>query len=310
MMPPENRPTGVVDAMFDGRDPTGGVDTTLDGRLPINPAPNDPPLPGVDLERFNAAVNSAVDTRIAAVRSTHDDEITRIRETSQRDQTLACLSTLIAGNTGDDVDAMRFRGAVQDLVLQLHAGTDKPHAEILAEANRLHQARMQGIQESGGDGTNLPQVRPESRETDGRFDMGVFMGSLGSEIIRLGDNFDGSAMTGAPELEFASEMLTKLPWVARCVQCLAGRHRAALASDPVPDDGATPRHRVRRELRIGCGEPAPADVSPRRVGAVLPGHQRAPGPRRPDADDLERHHAPEAVDVALGRVAHGDSGSH
>ena len=183
---------------------TAGVDATMDERTPIAGAPDAPPA-----EMSEARVTAAVDRALEGVREDHRTEIERLTADSARDRTLACLNTLISGNPGDDVDAMRFRSGLQDLVLQVHQ-SDKPHTEILTEANRLHDNRMTALLERGGDGSaELPQVRPANSETDGMFDIGHFMSTLGSEMVRLGDKFEGDQMTGAPELELASELLKK-----------------------------------------------------------------------------------------------------
>ena len=107
------------------------------------------------------------------------------------------------------MEAVQFRGAVQDLVLAIHAGSDKPPAEHVAEAMRLNEARVQQIAAQGGDGA---QDRPDVTGTDGAgedglFSMPRFLSSLGSEVVRMGDRFDATEMTGSPEIEYAKTML-------------------------------------------------------------------------------------------------------
>ena len=122
--------------MSDKNRGSDGVDATLDGRVPIAGAPDAPPT-GMSEATVQATVDRAVSTAITGVREDHRAEIDQLKSDSGRDQTLACLNTLISGNPGDDVDAMRFREfGIQDLVLQVHQG-DKPHAELMTEANRL-----------------------------------------------------------------------------------------------------------------------------------------------------------------------------
>ena len=210
-----------------------GVDATLDGRVPIAGAPDAPPSE-MSEATVKATVDRAVTKAIAVVREDHSAEIDQLKSDSGRDQTLACLNTLITGNPGDDVDAMRFRSSVQDLVLQVHGG-DKPHAELMTEANRLHENRMKALLEAGGDGGGeLPEVRQETRETDGRFDIGHFMSTLGTEMIRMGDKFDAEKMTGAPELEFATELLDKNPWAKAAYGELSAEGDARSRVVPVP----------------------------------------------------------------------------
>ena len=209
------------------------VDATLDGRVPIAGAPDATPA-GMSEATVKATVDQAVSLAITSVREDHSAEIVKLTADSERDRTLACLTTLITGNPGDDVDAMRFRSSVQDLVLQVHQG-DKPHAELMTEANRLHENRMKALLEAGGDGGgDLPAVRQESRETDGRFDIGHFMSTLGTEMIRLGDKFEGDQMTGAPELEYASELLEKNEWANRAFSELRGASGPRSRVVPVP----------------------------------------------------------------------------
>ena len=81
---------------------------------------------------------------------------------------------------------------------------------VLAEAAKLQQARMQVIQEQGGDGSQVvPQMRAATPEQDGMFDMARLMGALGKEIVQHGEDLDIFKMTGTEELEFASELFSK-----------------------------------------------------------------------------------------------------
>ena len=107
------------------------------------------------------------------------------------------------------MDALKFRGAVQDMVLAIHAGSDKPPAEHVAEAMRLSEARIQQIAAQGGDGAEqLPNVTDgDNPGEDGQFSMPRFLAGLGSEVLRLGDRFDATELTGSPELEYAKTML-------------------------------------------------------------------------------------------------------
>ena len=225
--------------MSDKNTGSDAVDATLDGRVPIAGAPDAPPSE-MSEATVKATVDRAVSVAIDGVREDHRAEIDQLKSDSGRDQTLACLNTLITGNPGDDVDAMRFRSSVQDLVLQVHGG-DKPHAELMTEANRLHENRMKALLEAGGDGEgDLPAVRQETGETDGRFDIGHFMSTLGTEMIRLGDKFEGDQMTGAPELEYASELLEKNEWANRAFSELRGMGGPRSRVVPVPTAALRP----------------------------------------------------------------------
>ena len=94
---------------------------------------------------------------------------------------------------------------------------------------------MKALLEGGGDGGgDLPQVRQETRETDGMFDIGQFMGALGGELTRLGSRFDAEKMTGAPELEFATELLEKNPWAKAAYGELSAEGDGRSRVVPVP----------------------------------------------------------------------------
>ena len=206
--------TFVPPSNFDG----GGPDDRMDGRTDIAPgpaAPTDIP-PVTDTRAFNAAVDQAVETRMSAVETRHREEAEATAATAETGRVLACLQTYIDGNPGDDIASTQFRSQIQDFVIAIHSGEtgDKAPKDFLTDAAKLSQARMQTILERGGDGSgDLPVVRrAQEGVTDGRFDIGVFMHSLGQEVIREGDKFDGEKMTGAPELEFAVELMNKQPW--------------------------------------------------------------------------------------------------
>ena len=196
---------------------SGGTDTNLDGRTSIEPNPNvvvDPALAqtqGLTDTDINARVTAEVDRQITTVNERHATELSELRQDNERASAIACLQGYIDGNPGDTLDAVQLRAGVQDLILQIHNGPgDKPLAEFLTDAAKLNEGRLQILTARGGDGSQmLPDVRRPNNETDGLFDMGMFMSGLGGELIRLGDTFDPEKMTGAPELEFASEMLSK-----------------------------------------------------------------------------------------------------
>ena len=160
---------------------------------------------------FNAQVESEVERRVQVVEQRHT-----ARPFCSRPKRGAASAAayspwrMIDGNPGDTVEALKFRAAVQDMVLAIHNGSDKPPAEHVAEAMRLNEARIQQIAAQGGDGA---QDRPEryrhgdDTDEDGLFSMPRFLSSLGSEVVRMGDRFDATEMTGSPEIEYAKTML-------------------------------------------------------------------------------------------------------
>ena len=62
---------------------------------------------------------------------------------------------MVTGNPGDTLEASQFRSKVQDSILAIHAGSDKPPSEHVAEAMRLNEARVQQIALAGGDGAEV-----------------------------------------------------------------------------------------------------------------------------------------------------------
>ena len=205
----------VPPSSFDG----GGPDDRMDGRTDIAAGPPGGPTdvpPATDTAAFNAAVDRAVETRMSAVETRHREEAEAVAAKAETDRVLACLQTYIDGNPGDDAGAAQFREKIREMSVAILSGDmgDKPPKDFLTEAAKLSTARMQTILAAGGDSSgDLAQVRrPQEGVTDGRFDIGVFMHSLGQAVIREGDKFDGEKMTGAPELEFAVEQMNKLPW--------------------------------------------------------------------------------------------------
>ena len=213
------------------------VDATLDGRTPILPGPGDPPpLPGVDPAKFSAAVTAAVDARIEAVETRHTEQMDQFKAQSAKDQTIASLDMLLAGNPGDDLQSMQFRSKIVDLKMSVLGGTDTPLAEIITKAGELHTARMQVIQERGGDGSgDLPVLRrPTEGSPRGLFSIAQFMGALGKEVIRLGDKFEAEGMTGSPELEYAASILKDNPAARAQFAAIQGQADPRSRVVPVP----------------------------------------------------------------------------
>ena len=185
-----------------------GADANMDGRTPITAGPEVPAQLATD-PNFNAHVESEVARRVQSNETKHVAALAAAGADGQRTAALATLGAMIEGNPGDTVDALKFRGAVQDMVLAIHAGSDKPPAEYVGEAMRLNEARIQQIAAQGGDGA---QARPEvmDRAPDGGsalFSLPRFMTGLSAEVARMGDRFDYTEMTGGPEIDYVKSML-------------------------------------------------------------------------------------------------------
>ena len=127
-----------------------------------------------------------------------------------RGAALATLQAMVSGNPGDTLEAVQFRTKVQDMILAIHGGSDKPPAEHVAEAMRLNEARVQQIAATSGEtsGETLGEVHADHRSGYQTF-AGAYMGALFNESKRLGDSLDGESLTGSPEMEYASTLLDK-----------------------------------------------------------------------------------------------------
>ena len=147
-----------------------GADANMDGRTPIKAGPEVPAQLAAD-PNFNAQVESEVARRVQSSQTEQEAALAAAGAAGARTAALATLGAMIEGNPGDTVDALQFRGAVQDMVLAIHAGSDEPPAEHVAEAMRLNEARVQQIAAQGGDGA---QERPDVTGTDGAGEDGQF----------------------------------------------------------------------------------------------------------------------------------------
>ena len=185
--------------------PPETVDLTLEGD-PIRPAPEE--IQHMS-EQFDARVSTEVERRIEAVNAEHATALSTATEQGARTAALATLQAMVDGNPGDTLEAVQFRSKVQDAILAIHQGSDKPPAEHVAEAMRLNEARIQQIAAQGGDGAqDRPNVTgADAGGEDGLFSMPRFLAGLGTEALRLGERFDVTELTGSPELEYAKSML-------------------------------------------------------------------------------------------------------
>ena len=127
-----------------------GADANMDGRAPITAGPEVPAQLATD-PNFSAHVEREVERRVQSNETEQQAALAAAGADGARTAALATLGAMIEGNPGDTVDALKFRGAVQDMVLAIHAGGDKPPAEHVAEAMRLNEARVQQIAATSGD---------------------------------------------------------------------------------------------------------------------------------------------------------------
>ena len=168
------------------------VDLTMEGD-PIRPRPED--ITAMN-ENFDAQVSAGVDRQMEAVNAKHATALSAATATAQgaRDAALATLQAMVTGNPGDTLEAVQFRSKVQDSILAIHQGSDKPPAEHVAEAMRLNEARVQQIAATspGASGETLGDVHADHRSGYQTF-AGAYMGALFSESKRLGDSLDGES---------------------------------------------------------------------------------------------------------------------
>ena len=158
-----------------------GADANMDGRTPINAGPDVPAQLATD-PNFTASVEREVERRVQSNETEQQAALAAAGADGQRTAALATLGAMIEGNPGDTVEALTFRGAVQDMVLAIHAGGDKPPAEHVAEAMRLNEARVQQLAATSGAGAgdDLADVHAEGQPGYQTF-AGAYMGSLFSE---------------------------------------------------------------------------------------------------------------------------------
>ena len=190
--------------------PRTDADATFDGRTPISgdlPTAN-PPLHGD--ANFNQRVEAETRRQMAAAEARFSETREADRANAARDMAVATLQSMISGNPGDTLEAAQFRGKIQDMVLAIHGGSDKPPAEHVAEAMKLSEARVQQIAATSGEtsGDALGEVHADNRGGYQTF-AGAYMGALFSESKRLGESLDGEKLTGSPEMEYASGLLDK-----------------------------------------------------------------------------------------------------
>ena len=188
-------------------DGPGNVDLNMEGGDPIRPRPEE--IKNMNAQ-FDTTVDAEVERRTAQFTAERDTAVDVATKRAAQDTAISTLRAMIAGNPGDTVETLKFRGAVQDMVLAIHAGSDKPPAEYVAEAMRLSEARVQQLAATSGDnaGDTLGEVHADNRGGYQTF-AGAYMGSLFNESKRLGESLDGEKLTGSPEMEYASTLLDK-----------------------------------------------------------------------------------------------------
>lgn len=167
---------------------TRTVDATMDGRQEVLPVPDLPQ--GADPKAFDAAVSRAVDERITAVETRFAKQ--REEDTKRADlaRTIACLNTHIHGTPSDDLASLQFKEQVRGLIDQVRGGTEKPHDEILQEAAKLSEARLQTMIAQGGDGgQDAPELRRGGDDRPTHFSFWEYVSGLANDMKEQGASF-------------------------------------------------------------------------------------------------------------------------
>ena len=192
-------------------DGNGHVDLNMEGGDPIRPRPEEIQNMNAQFDAtVDAKVDAEVERRTAKFDAERDTAVAAATAQGARDAALATLQAMVTGNPGDTLEAVQFRSKVQDSILAIHGGSDKPPAEHVAEAMRLNEARVQQIAATSGEnaGDTLGEVHADNRGGYQTF-AGAYMGALFNESKRLGESLDGEKLTGSPEMEYASSLLDK-----------------------------------------------------------------------------------------------------
>ena len=187
-------------------------DLEMEATDPIRPRPEEIMQMNED---FNGRVTSEVSRQVSEAESRHAAEVETARAEAagdgERRAGISALQAMVDGNPGDTVDALKFRGAVQDMILAIHNGAEKPVSEFVSEAMKLSEARIQAIAATSGDtsGETIAEVHADNRGGGYQTFAGAYMGALFDESKRLGEKLDGEKLTGSPEMEYASSLLDK-----------------------------------------------------------------------------------------------------
>ena len=181
------------------------TDVNLDNLDPIHAAPDSISM---SPEAIQAAINTAVDTRLESATAGLQLE----RADHERQTVVTCLQSYLAGNAGDNVADLKFRNQVQDLILEVQSGKSdpRPYTEILADAGKFAEAKLQAVIALGGDeGAINPQLGPRNQQDDGRFNVQRFFHKLEEDIKAQGAKFSYETLgkgVGCPEFDFVNSM--------------------------------------------------------------------------------------------------------
>ena len=174
----------IADATFD----RGGLpDSTLDGRVePILPGPEGNPQFDRQLQQLQATW----DERFKTQETEFEQRIEQVGASARHNQTLHCLQHQVDTAHGDDLQTVKYRSALQDLILQVHRDSNADHVEILTQATTLAHAHSEAIIASGGDSTGeMVPLRDTRGPHHPYFDMRNFMTTLAKDCEAQGNNF-------------------------------------------------------------------------------------------------------------------------
>ena len=220
--------------------------TTLDGRTDVQPAPTAPAPTeladqpgGVTTEQMQAEVARQTETLQTQFAEQRQRDLAQARRTS----TILALQTHLNCAMGEDLGAVQFQNQIHGIIAEVNALSDlstEKAEEVLSKARELQEARAQQfLAEHQSPSADLPSMGGQAaRGGEGdRFSPWRYMDALARHIGDVQLSLDGENLSGAPELEYASELLGKSDWGKRAYQALssqADRQSARSRVVPIP----------------------------------------------------------------------------
>ena len=184
---------------------------------------------------------------------------------------------------------------MQDLVLEVQSGKSdpRPYTEILADAGKFAEAKLQAVIALGGDeGAINPQLGPRNQQDDGRFNVQRFFHKLEEDIKAQGAKFSYETLgkgVGCPEFDFVNSMPDSLATFSN--KHLPGLRKMAQANN------CGRRGHTHSSCRTAGGSQRTVRGDLHRIGDVSGAERREPTFR---ADLLVPHYRPANVLGSLG----------
>lgn len=208
-----------------GKTSTTGADIYTDGTRPVSDPTRAPDGTALEGPQAPAAPQHLDERRTEEMRQAHLAQVRELEEKHKREadeaavradrsRTDACLKVYLDSTPGDSPGDLKFKGDIQDLRLELLGGnSDKECSWYLERAAEYQKTRAEEVRAEGDGAETLPQVRRPGGGQDGMFDMMTFMRNLGSEVGRMGTDFELDQATGSPEIDYVKELPKKATWI-------------------------------------------------------------------------------------------------